>query len=154
MRNYYGLSLDQIAKCQMCWEFLVAGTLNIQDDGTPVSLFDPSIIHFDIAFAHQDGSKTRFNENRNAIILGADALPGKHNDAHSRLSYMACLAHELSHAARYYLGIKRPYNGNDANIDESETSLYASFTTALDMRYRIDLIGDAKLRIIEWEKLL
>lgn len=97
--------------------------------------------------------KTKFNEDRNVVFLGADAFPGPNAvDANSRLSLLACLAHELSHAERYYLGFRRPWKGCNVHIDEAETSLHASFRSAISHRDRSDLVEDAHNRIISWNK--
>lgn len=95
-------------------------------------------------------SKTCFNENQNVVILGADAYPGKGMDANSRMSVLACLAHELAHVERFQLGYQRPINLPDMLIDEAETSLHASFVSALSKRDRVDLLEDAKERINIW----
>ena len=42
--------------------------------------------------------RARFNEDQNKVFPGANALSGKGVDANSRMSTLACLAHELAHA--------------------------------------------------------
>jgi len=103
-----------------------------------------------VAEASTHSSKTRFNENRNIVILGADAYPGNGMYANSRMSVLACLAHELAHVERFQLGYQRPLKLPDMLIDEAETSLHGSFVPALNKRDRIDLIEDAKDRINNW----
>jgi len=103
-----------------------------------------------ISEASGHSSKTRFNENRKVVILGADAYPGYGTDANSRMSVLACLAHELAHAERFQLGYQRPSNLPDMLIDEAETSIHASFVSALSKRDRMDLIEDARDRINSW----
>ena len=71
-------------------------------------------------------------------------------DANSRLSTLACLAHELAHAERFRLGYRRPLDLPDVHLDEAETSVRASFTSILRMRDREDLVEDARNRLIQW----
>ncbi len=91
-----------------------------------------------------------FSEDRNAVYLGADVYPGENVDANSRMSMLACLAHELAHAERYELGFQRPITMPEVLIDEAETSLHASFMTILSVKDRADLIEDARDRLIQW----
>lgn len=95
-------------------------------------------------------SRTRFLEEQIKVVLGADVLPGRGMDANSRLSAFACLAHELAHLERYEQGIRRTLDLPDMLIDEAETSLHASFMLGLSMKYREDLVEDARDRLIQW----
>jgi hypothetical protein len=81
------------------------------------------------------------------VHLGADVMPGQAIDANSRMSVLACLAHELGHAERFELGYRRPI---DNLIDEAETSLRASFVSILGLKDREDLVEDARDRLIQW----
>ena len=95
-------------------------------------------------------TKTTFHETSNIVRLGANAYPGEGIDANSRLSYVACLAHELAHARRFSLGYRRPTTRLDILLDEAETSIDASFIAVLSRRDRLDLVEDARDRLIEW----
>lgn len=133
-RNKEGLSERQINYCVEAWQVLCGErqvTLSIEE-------------------ATKYGSRTRFVEDKRALILGADAYPGVGPGANSRLSVLACLAHELSHFERLERGYSRPYEMPDALIDEAETSLNASFNLVLSRKEREDLVEDAKDRLIEW----
>ena len=77
-RNQIGLTERQIAYCVEAWAVLCADR--------PIA--------FDTSEAVQYASRTRFEEARNTVFLGADALPGDGADANARLSTLACLAHE------------------------------------------------------------
>ncbi len=133
-RNYMGLTPVQIERCLMIW-------LELCGD-------KPRILN--VEEAHLDGSRTRFSESQHVIFLGADAYPGEALNANSRLSPLACLAHELSHIERYEKGYNRALNMPDVLIDEAETSLDASFQIVLSKRDRQDLIEDARDRLNEW----
>jgi hypothetical protein len=100
--------------------------------------------------ANINSSRTRFVEDRNVVYLGADAYPGNNSSANSRMSVLACLAHELSHMQRFDREYRRPLDMPDILIDEAETSLNASFHIALGSKDREDLIEDARDRLIEW----
>jgi hypothetical protein len=54
--------------------------------------------------ARTDRSRTRFTEDMSVVYLGANAYPGEGFSANSRMSVLACLAHELSHAERFAKG--------------------------------------------------
>jgi len=82
--NQTGLTERQIVYCLDAWQALCADR--------PI---DP-----DTSEAVRRSSKTRFSEEQNKVILGADAFPGGGVDANSRMSTLACLAHELAHAER------------------------------------------------------
>lgn len=164
MRNQAGLTEDQIQQCKLYWDFLtsseveVGETLYEQDESDGNKHFNREKlvnikIQLDTSQAYNSGSKTRFNEDRNVVILGADAFPGNNTiDPNSRLSLLSCLAHELSHAERYYLGFRRPWKGLDSHLDEAETSLHASFKSGLSFYDRRDLVEDARWRIDMWSK--
>ena len=113
-------------------------------------LCDERPIAFDTSEAMQHASRTRFDESKNTVFLGADALPGDGVDANARLSTLACLAHELAHAERFQLGYRRPTNLPDVLLDEAETSLRAAFTSILSPKDREDLVEDARDRLIQW----
>jgi hypothetical protein len=66
------------------------------------------------------------------------------------MSVLACLAHELAHAERFELGFQRPNKFPDSLIDESETSLHASFMPVLSSTEREDLVEDAVDRLYQW----
>lgn len=91
-RNHTGLTEQQIEYCLEAWAVLCSDL--------PIEL--------DVAEARQNFSRTRFNEGQNKVILGADAFAGQGVDANSRMSPLACLAHELAHAERFRLGYRRP----------------------------------------------
>lgn len=111
-------------------------------------------IELDVSDAARSGSKTRFNEERRKVFLGADALPGVGSDANSRMSTLACLAHEFAHVERHRLGYRRPTGRPDREpdvlLDEAETSLRAAFTLVIYPRDRCDLVEDARDRLIQW----
>ena len=133
-RNQAGLTDTQIEYCVEVWAALRADTQ----------------VTLDISEASQNFSRTRFNEVQNKVILGADAFPGEGGDANSRMSTLACLAHELAHAERFQLGYRRPTELPDVLLDEAETSLRAAFTSILRRRNREDLVEDARDRLIQW----
>ncbi len=89
-------------------------------------------------------------EGRHIVMLGADAYPGSGTSANSRMSILACLAHELAHMERSEAGYRRPFDAPDSFIDEAETSLRASFTSVLSPKDREDLVEDARDRLIDW----
>jgi hypothetical protein len=91
-RNYNGLTDRQIQHCQVIWDFLCG------KDKRPLELNE----------ARQDGSRTRFVEDTGIVHLGADVYPGNGTNANSRMSVVACLAHELSHVERFERGYRRP----------------------------------------------
>ena len=133
-RNQAGLTDTQIEYCLEVWAALRA-------DGQ---------VTLDISEASQNFSRTRFNETQNKVFLGADAFPGEGVDANSRMSTLACLAHELAHAERFQLGYRRPTELSDVLLDEAETSLRAAFTSILRKKNREDLVEDARDRLIQW----
>jgi hypothetical protein len=146
MRNKTGLNPDQIARCKECWDFLIQSYKPLKGKNAAKI----RRISLDVSEASTNGSSTRFNEDRLVLFLGADAYPGTENDANSRMSYTACLAHELSHIERYFLGFTRPFVEPDSHLDEAEASINASFIPAILFSDRDDLVGDAKLRLDKW----
>ena len=133
-RNQTGLDGVQINYCRQAWEFLCGNGLR----------------PLDTSEAGKYGSRTRFHQETGLIILGADAYPGVGMSANSRLSVLACLAHEIAHAERHEMGYDRPFEPPDSYVDEAETSLRASFTSVLSPRDREDLIEDAMDRLTDW----
>ena len=133
-RNQAGLTDTQIEYCVEVWEIL-RGDI-------PIAL--------NISEARQNLSRTRFNEDQNKVFLGADAFPGGSVDANSRMSTLACLAHEFAHVERFRLGYRRPADLPDVLLDEAETSLRAAFTSILRKKNREDLVEDARDRLIQW----
>jgi hypothetical protein len=133
-RNRNGLTDRQIEYCIEAWQVLCG-----DEDRILIT-----------AEANINSSRTRFVEDRNVVYLGADAYPGNNSSANSRMSVLACLAHELSHMQRFDRGYRRPLDMPDILIDEAETSLNASFHIALGSKDREDLIEDARDRLIEW----
>ncbi len=133
-RNDAGLTDWQIAYCLTAWSVLCGD--------------EPKTLITDEASNY--GSHTRFPEARIVTYLGADAYPGNGPGANSRMSVLACLAHELSHVARFEQDYRRPLEMPDMLIDEAETSINASFSIALSRRDREDLIEDARDRLSGW----
>jgi len=133
-RNRVGLNERQIKYCVLAWQVLCG-------DEARVLITDEAM---------QDGSRTRFVEEQNVVYLGADAYPGNGVSANSRMSPLACLAHELSHMQRFERGYRRPFDMPDVLIDEAETSLNASFHIVMSPKDREVLIEDARDRLTEW----
>jgi hypothetical protein len=133
-RNRVGLTETQLEYCLEAWAVLCGEV--------------PT--HLDTSEAARNSSRTRFNEERNRVFPGADAMPGEGADAVSRMSTLACLAHELSHVERFRLGYRRPVELPDVLLDEAEASLRASFTSILRTKDRADLVEDARDRLIQW----
>ncbi|MGI4791356.1 MAG: hypothetical protein ACRYFS_21215 [Janthinobacterium lividum] len=125
----------EIVRCEQIWVVL---------GGNKVCLLDTSE-------ADRASLRTRFNQLREIVLLGADAIPGIGIHARSRMSEMACLAHELSHAQRFYMGIDRPTERPDVFLDEAEASLHASFLSPISFTDRQDLVEDARLQIATWQ---
>ena len=128
-RNQTGLSRHQITRCEAAWEDIGGN----------------KCCRLDVSEATNHGSQTRFIESpdpsrNNTVYLGADVVPGAGITARSRMSEMACLAHELAHAERFALGYKR--TEAQKLIDEAETSLRASVMPPLSPRDRQDLLED------------
>jgi len=133
-RNQVGLTEEEIERCLLAWKVLCGEKERelVADE------------------AHRHSSRTRFNETSGKIHLGADVKPGVGTEANSRMSELACLAHELAHAERFEIGFQRPIELPDNLIDESETSLHASFKPVLSSKDREDLVEDARDRLIQW----
>jgi len=133
-RNQVGLTEEEIERCLLAWKILCGEK-------------ERELV---IDEAHQHSSRTRFNETSGKVHLGADVKPGSGIEANSRMSVLACLAHELAHAERFEIGFQRPIEFPDNLIDESETSLHASFMPVLSSTEREDLVGDARDRLSQW----
>jgi hypothetical protein len=133
-RNQSGLSDREIQHCLEVWRELCGG----QERELVTS------------GASRHSSRTHFNENDGLVYLGADAMPGRAITANSRMSVLACLAHELGHLERFQQGYQRPFDMPDKLLDEAETSIHASFIPVLGPRDREDLIEDASDRLIQW----
>jgi hypothetical protein len=133
-RNQVGLTEEEIERCLLAWKLLCGEK-------------ERELV---IDEAHQHSSRTRFNETSGKVHLGADVKPGIGTQANSRMSELACLAHELAHAERFEIGFQRPIELPDSLIDESETSLHASFMPVLSSKDREDLVEDARDRLIQW----
>jgi hypothetical protein len=133
-RNHRGLTKGEVEYCVLAWNILCG-------ENQRVLILDEARIEY---------SNTRFVEDRNVVYLGADAYPGEGFSANSRMSVLACLAHELSHAERFARGYRRPLEMPDMLIDEAEASLDASFHQALSSKDREDLREDARDRLTDW----
>lgn len=133
-RNHRGLSGSEIDYCILAWNILCG-----EDQRTLI-----------LDEARTDHSRTRFIEDVNVVYLGANAYPGEGFSANSRMSVLACLAHELSHVERFARGYRRPLEMPDMLVDEAETSLDASFHQALGSKDREDLREDARDRLTDW----
>jgi hypothetical protein len=133
-RNQVGLTTQEIARCAEAWEVLCG-------DKKWELVTD---------YAHRHSSRTCFNEFDGKVYLGADVKPGVGIEANARMSFLACLAHELAHAERFRIGFQRPLGLPDNLIDEAEASLHASFMPTLSLRDREDLIEDARERLNQW----
>jgi hypothetical protein len=133
-RNYIGLTEVQIGRCLAVWDALCGR-------------YDRAL---DISEAAFHGSRTRYDEDRDAVILGANAYAGIGASANARMSMQACLAHELAHMLRAELGFDRPFTPPDVYLDEAETSIHASFFESVSPRDREDLVEDARDRLFDW----
>lgn len=91
-RNQRRLTDHEIEYCVLAWNILCG-------ENRRTLILDEAKI---------DHSLTRFVENMDVVYLGANALPGEGFSANSRMSVLACLAHELSHAERFGKGYRRP----------------------------------------------
>lgn len=111
-RNYIGLTDDQIDRCVRVWK----------------AFGDETRWRLDTSEAGRHGSRTRYDEDRHVIVLGANAYSGVGSSANARMSMQACLAHELAHMLRAELGFRRPFVPPDVHLDEAETSIHASFS--------------------------
>jgi len=85
LRNEIGLNAYQIGKCELAWEVLGGNRC----------------VRLELSRAADHCSLTCYNETDKVVYLGANAYPGIGTDANSRMSMLACLAHELSHAQRH-----------------------------------------------------
>ena len=135
-RNRTGLTEREIKRCEQIWVLLDGGeccTLITSETG-------------------RSGSRTRFSQTTNFVYLGADVMPGSGIHARSRMSEIACLAHELAHAQRFRMGIDRPIEQPDVFLDEAEASLHASFLLNVGFIDRRNLVEDARFQIAEWQK--
>jgi hypothetical protein len=133
-RRQDALNDREIERCRRIWEVLNGGR----------------ICKIDLSEAKMHGSRTRFNETRNQVIVGADVVPGMSLDARSRMSEMACLAHELAHAERFKQGFDRPVEMPDKLRDEAEASLHASWYMPLNKNDRSCLVEDARDQLEAW----
>lgn len=89
-RNVHGLSEREVEQCLHAWQLLTDS--------------EQFYVPLDVTQAHQHGSRTTFREADNI-----DVQPGDGVDANSRMSLLACLAHELAHARRYRGGLQSPH---------------------------------------------
>jgi hypothetical protein len=133
-RNRIGLTEAQIAHCVAAWEYLCIDQ--------PQSL--------DVSEAFRHGSRTRYDERRGIVILGADAYRGVGESARARMSVLACLAHELGHLQRHQMGFNRPIAPPDGLLDEAEASIHAAFEARMSRGDRRDLVEDALDRLVDW----
>jgi hypothetical protein len=133
-RNRTGLTEFQVRRCLLAWEHLC------RDRQRPL----------DVSEAARHGSRTRFDETRGIVILGADAYGGTGATANARMSMLACLAHELEHVVRKEMQIERPFDPPDSFLDEAETSISASFNSRIGPQDRVDLVEDARDRLMDW----
>src|SRR3954469_18390249 len=106
-RNIDGLTESQVWRCVEAWQ-LVCGSARCD---------------LDTSQAGKHASRTRFDEARVLVTLGADAYPGAGAGANARMSPLARLAHEFAHWEPFQLGYRRPFVAPDNLIDEAETSL-------------------------------
>lgn len=136
-RNRTGLTERQIEYCIWLW-----GMLGGQ-----------RIVALDTSESSRRSTRTRFDERRNMVLLGADVYPGTGVDANSRMTVLACLAHELAHAERFALGYRRPTDLPDVLLDEAETDLRAAFRLVISTAEREALVEDARDRLIEWLRI-
>jgi hypothetical protein len=127
-RNRTGLTERQIEYCVWLWATL---------GGRRMAALDTSE-------ASRHSTRTRFDERRNTVLLGADVYPGVGVDANSRMTVPACLAHELAHAERFALGYRRPTDLPDVLLDEAETDLRAAFRLVISPAEREALVEDAR----------
>lgn len=135
-RNTEALPPGQVEHCQTVWAL-------ITDGGRAVPL--------DVSRASTPFTTTGYGETHHTVYLGANAYPNPMAvDANSRLSVLACLAHEYAHAERHARGYQRPKMLPDLLLDEAEASIYASFHPALGRKDREDLVEDARDQLIKW----
>jgi hypothetical protein len=103
LRNQSALTDRQILFCQYAWANL------------------GNVCPLVISEAPKPGSQTRFNEDKRIVLLGANAFPGGGLDGLTRMSVLACLAHEKAHFERFMMGYDRPTNIPELYLDEAET---------------------------------
>jgi len=127
---------EQVEYCQMAWALITNGGLAVP---------------LDVSRASSGFTTTGYSERDRTVYLGANAYPNVMAvDANSRLSVLACLAHEYAHAERHGLGYERPKVLPDVLLDEAEASIHASFHPVLAHKDREDLVEDARDRLIKW----
>jgi len=135
VRSAEPLTDEQIASCRTAWELLGG----------------PAFAPLDVSRAQPPFSLTCYNETTRTVFLGANVYAQPNAiDANSRMSMLACLAHELSHAQRHRRGYCRPSELPDMLLDEAEPSLNAAFNPVLSPREREDLVEDARDRLNQW----
>jgi len=134
IRGRTALDQTQIERCKQIWQVLKGY----------------EFCNIDLSEATQHCSKTRFSETHNLVFIGSDVVPGRSTDARSRMSELACLAHELAHAARFRYGFVRPVDLPDKLLDEAEASLHASWYIPLNASDRFFLVDDARDQLRKW----
>lgn len=154
MRNEHGLDATQIDRVKMIWEFITQPDENDSDNSIEQSKLAGLVVALDLSRANEHNSTTVYLEERGIVRLGANAYPSNGGDqsANGRMSVLACLCHEYSHAQRYHLGFRRPLEGIGMLLDEAETSIHASHMPVLHDRDREDLVDDASERLNCWKK--
>jgi hypothetical protein len=154
MRNEHGLDPRQIDAAQAAWEFMLQPEEGEQDNSVEPSKLSGLVVRLDTSQAHEHSSTTVFLEGKGVVRLGANAYPSSNGNvsANGRMSLLACLCHEYSHAQRYHLGFRRPLEGSGMLLDEAETSIHASHMPFLNHRDRQDLVDDAAERLVSWKK--
>ncbi|MGE3724512.1 MAG: hypothetical protein AB7I41_03110 [Candidatus Sericytochromatia bacterium] len=128
-RNKIGLNERTIQNCIVAWEVLGGN----------------QFCELDTSFAHIHSSQTKFIQNQNKVILGADVLPGNGTSAHSRISLLACLAHEKAHAERFN---SFRLDRDVEERDEAETNIHASWEVVLSPVDKESLIA-ASVELLE-----
>src|SRR5713226_6609588 len=103
-RNQVGLNEREIRHCQETWDVLCGENKR-------------GLI---ITEASRHSSRTRFDEIEGVVYLGADVKPGNGIEANSRMSVLACHAHELAHVERFEREFQRPIDSPENLIDEAE----------------------------------
>jgi hypothetical protein len=102
-RNTGPLRPEQVEYCQMAWALITNGGLAVP---------------LDVSRASSGFTTTRYGERDRTVYLGANAYPNVMAvDANSRLSVLACLAHEYAHAERHGFGYERPKVLPDVLLD-------------------------------------
>ncbi len=152
-RNQKALTDKQIEDVRTLFNFMV--TPDAKDDvgdsfdGDVLSEFEVKI---DFSRAKIDGTRTTYADEDNIIYIGTNIYPvmSGPQTANATMSMMACLAHELAHAQRKFLGYRRNSVGRGELIDEAETSLHASFFSYLNPFHREQLVRDATERLEGW----